>query len=1225
MTEPVDVDAACDVDLKEHALRLEEEWRHGRAPNVWDFLAAAGPLHSRELADVLLVDQRERWQCGQRIPTESYLLHQSKLVTERESVFDLIYGEALLRRERGESPSLEEYLLRFPQYADWLQRQFAVDQALAQELFSDRCEEKPPVPTTQDSPGDPAAEGLPVGQRQTPPLEAGTEPENALPPAAAPLPAISGYELISELGRGGMGVVYKARQIGLKRIVALKMILAGPHAGPGELARFRTEAEAVARQQHPNIVQIYQVGEQGGIPFFSLEFIEGGSLAQKLSGTPMQARPAAELLETVAWAMHAAHQRGIIHRDLKPANVLLTTEGLPKITDFGLAKRLDDSAGQTGSGAIMGTPSYMAPEQANAKREEIGPVTDVYALGSILYEMLTGRPPFKAATPFDTIQQVLSEEPVPPSRLQPKVPRDLETICLKCLEKEARKRYGSAADLADDVHRFLAGEAIQARPTPWWERAAKWAKRRPERAILWGLAAAAISLLVGTLVFYALSKAKQQEEEVESARSTLLGTVGEVELERAERLRTERRGAEVETRALLERARQRQRQPTYGQHTETRALLQKVAALRSRLEAGPVADQLDLEARSAFAASLGVPELREVETARLPEDFPHIWRVALHPGGEALAIGTPEKPVRWVRGQPLRLPKNQDPKQERPRLWYSPDGQYLLFAPATGGLQVWDANATRRVRELDQAATSPILAVGFNRQRKTLWACRQDAQLRSWSLTDFREKGPWQRIDFSETLQAAAFNGDATLLAVGNDKGRVLLLQAGGKPLRDLPKSRPHVGALGWSPDSSLVAIGTPDGNVEVRQAEGLHLYSLSAFGAEVSTVLFHPEGRWLLAGDRRGNMKMWDVTTEAQVLTGPMAPLGFARDGRRLAGSSSNHVGFWDLIVPQVVRQLSGHRANIVQTSWCRDGKHLASIDSSFVVRVWDVNRGVCLNEFRMPPGRWDASNVGVALSEDARHLAYADGREALILAVSTEEELLGRWPLPEAFGNRLACLGGSKFRLVREEQAKGQGEAYELQAGKDAPKILATVRPPLPGESGFCSNELTADGRYYYWYGPRKPLQRRLEVREVATGRLVRCVEEKPNQPEMQGGLSPDGRYLFQGMDKGALRYDLHRSDAPAQMRAMPADVSPAAGLWAFDNHADIPGDNLLSLWPAHGDRPWLTFGNDDLSSPQAVRFSPDGRYLVWGSQSGVLTVVDLPALKHDVGEFEKSLPAR
>jgi tetratricopeptide (TPR) repeat protein len=301
-----------------------------------------------------------------------------------------------------------------------------------------------------------------------------------------------------------MGIVYKALHRPLNRVVALKMILAGAHAGPDELARFRREAELVARLQHPNIVQIYEIGEHEGLPYLSLEYVDGPSLHDKLDRCPQPARAAAHLAEVLARAMQAAHALDIIHRDLKPANVLLAADGTPKITDFGLAKRLDTGATDTQPGTVLGTASYMPPEQASGRTEEIGPLVDVYALGALLYEMLTGRPPFLGESMLRTLEQVCSQDPVPPRRLQPDVPRDLETVCLTCLQKEPRRRYASALDLAEDLHRFLQGEPIRARPVPAWERSYKWARRRPAQAAL--VAAVAAALLGGAtgMVFYGL-------------------------------------------------------------------------------------------------------------------------------------------------------------------------------------------------------------------------------------------------------------------------------------------------------------------------------------------------------------------------------------------------------------------------------------------------------------------------------------------------------------------------------------------------------------------------------------------------------------------------------------------------------------------------------------------------------------------------------------------------
>jgi tetratricopeptide (TPR) repeat protein len=375
---------------------------------------------------------------------------------------------------------------------------------------------------------------------------------------------VPGYEILSELGRGGMGVVYKARHRGLQRLVALKMILAGAHAGAVGLARFRAEAEAVARLQHPNIVQIYETGEHEGRPYFSLEFVEGGSLEERMQESSTPPRAAAALVETLAATMEIAHQRGIVHRDLKPANILLgagsgqsltlrkdqlgpkTGSGdhwsqtlVPKIADFGLAKRVDDDSSQTASGAIMGTPCYMAPEQAAGKNREIGPAADIYALGAILYELLTGRPPFKAASPIETIRQVLEREPVPLRQLEPGVPRDLETICLKCLEKEPTRRYDSAAALAADLRRFLDDEPIHARPIGLWERAWKWGKRRPTLVALLGVSILAVLGMVMFIVWHNVSLRGQLDEARADERLARQREQEAVEARRLERVRNE--------------------------------------------------------------------------------------------------------------------------------------------------------------------------------------------------------------------------------------------------------------------------------------------------------------------------------------------------------------------------------------------------------------------------------------------------------------------------------------------------------------------------------------------------------------------------------------------------------------------------------------------------------------------------------------------------------------
>jgi tetratricopeptide (TPR) repeat protein/predicted Ser/Thr protein kinase len=347
-----------------------------------------------------------------------------------------------------------------------------------------------------------------------------TSPMTVTPAASAPTPSsaatvagdvkpvrlekmeVPGYEILGELGRGGMGVVYKAKQTGLKRTVALKMVLAGGHASESGIARFKAEAEAVARFQHPNIVQIYEIGEHEGRPYFSMEFVDGGSLHGKLGGNPQPVRESAEMLTVLARGIHAAHVAGIVHRDLKPANILLAKDGTPKVTDFGLAKQLDEASQLSQTGDVMGTPSYMAPEQAAGRVKQIGPPADVYALGAILYEMLTGRPPFKSETAMDTMLQVLYADPVPPSFLRAKLPRDVETICMKCLQKDPAQRYATALALADDLQRFLDDKPIVARPVSAAVRTWKWVKRHP--ALTGGMAVVALAgaSMLGMSAYY---------------------------------------------------------------------------------------------------------------------------------------------------------------------------------------------------------------------------------------------------------------------------------------------------------------------------------------------------------------------------------------------------------------------------------------------------------------------------------------------------------------------------------------------------------------------------------------------------------------------------------------------------------------------------------------------------------------------------------------------------
>jgi tetratricopeptide (TPR) repeat protein/tRNA A-37 threonylcarbamoyl transferase component Bud32 len=413
----------------------------------------------RHLLDSLLDRQRKSWLDGQGATIEA-LLGESGIEPSNDALLDLVYNEIVVREELGERPTLDDYVQRFPHLREDLELHFEIHHAVHAGVLAE-------PPHGRNGCHRAALDGI------------------------APELSLQDYELIGELGQGGMGVVYKARHLRLNRHVALKMFRPGRPPTPREVLRFQTEAEAIARLQHPNIVQIFEIGRWEDLPWLALELAEQGTLAQKLQRMPLDPSSAAQLVETLARAMHYAHQQHIIHRDLKPANVLFTRDGTPKITDFGLAKLIEEDGDSprdaTHTGEPLGTPRYMSPEQAAGKQDSITPATDVYALGTLLYECMTGQAPFVATSVVETLDKIRSQEPLPPRRLQPAIPRDLETISLNCLHKEPRRRYASAGALAEDLRRFALGEPILARPTPAWERAWKWCRRRPTHAALTGV------------------------------------------------------------------------------------------------------------------------------------------------------------------------------------------------------------------------------------------------------------------------------------------------------------------------------------------------------------------------------------------------------------------------------------------------------------------------------------------------------------------------------------------------------------------------------------------------------------------------------------------------------------------------------------------------------------------------------------------------------------------
>jgi WD40 repeat protein len=829
--------------------------------------------------------------------------------------------------------------------------------------------------------------------------------------AADGLPAVPGYEVLGVLGKGGMGVVYKARQVGLDRIVALKMIRSAQEAGPEERERFRTEAQAVARLQHPHIVQVHEVGECQGLPYFSLEFCPGGSLKDKLDGTPWEAKSAARLVETLARAMHAAHECNIIHRDLKPANVLLSFSGrsesgadptplserplnewAPKISDFGLAKRLD-LEGRTQEGVIVGTPSYMPPEQAGGKPKAIGPAADIYSLGAILYELLTGRPPFKAATPLDTVLQVLGDEPVAVRRLQPKTPRDLETLCQKCLQKDPKKRYSSAVDLAEDLRRFQAGEPVRARPAGGGERLRRWCRRHPARAIagLLGVVAAAavLTLAVGTPFTLRLRQEQGRTQEALLEAQTQRAQA-QTERNRAERLAASQA---IDRHLLL-----------CEEGDLGRGLLRLAHSLATAPE-----DSDDLRRVCQINLAAWARRLMTVKALiNAPADNP-LLSPSVSPDGRTFLTASGETARLWdaATGQPIGAPLRQPTAVGA--MTFTADSRKVLTGGTDGTVRFWDT-ATGNPLGGPVQTGGPVVKLLASPDGKTILT-GDDAHARLWDAATRQPIGP--PLPNDAYVWPSLFSPDGRFLATRSAGATTVTLwetatgKQIGQPLSfgQSPSCLTLIVYLAFSPDSRLLLVGCSFGRsgqlleaatgkvIETPVALSPQLIASGyALGPNVrSTAAFSPDGRTLATTCADGSTRLFEAATGKQLgkaLQAPGSPRPpgvsfalFSPDGKTLlTGSGDNTAQLWNAATGEPIGWPLRHEGTSYPVSpgpgagvlprgvfageFSADGQIVMTAGQDRAIRFWSAATGAPL--FR--PLRHHGPLTGLRLSADRR-----------------------------------------------------------------------------------------------------------------------------------------------------------------------------------------------------------------------------------------------------------------
>jgi WD40 repeat protein/tRNA A-37 threonylcarbamoyl transferase component Bud32 len=1004
-------------------------------------------------------------------------------------------------------------------------------------------------------------------------------------------PSVAGYDVLEELGRGGMGIVYKARQLKLNRLVALKMILPGSHASEQDLARFAIEAEAVAGLRHPHIVQIYDIGEQDGMPYFSLEFVEGGTLEGRLNGTPWLSPRGARLVETLARAIHAAHQQGIVHRDLKPSNVLLTAEDTPKIADFGLAKRLNSDAGQTRTGTIMGTPSYMAPEQAGHKKM-IGPAADVYALGAVLYELLTGRPPFRGATPLDTVLQVVNQDPVPPSQLNATVPRDLETICLKCLEKEPARRYASAEALAEDLRRFLAGEHVLARPVGRIEKLGRWCRRNP---LVAGLTAAVVLVLLGGTVISSFFAVQANRRATEVARRLYVSDMllvqrawEEEQFDRARRLLDRQEPARTGGEELR----------GFEWYYWDRLCRDGLPVLQGhRWPVQAVAFNTDGSRLASAGFDLTV-KVWDLATGRVllslegHEDT--VNGLAFSPDGR-LASASSDRTVKiWdpIAGRLLATLVGHDAAVRS--LAFSPNGLWLASASTDRTVRIWDVATGKESRSL--AHDNGVQSVAFSRDGQRLASAGRDMPIRIWNTTTYLEKQPLgdSRID----AICVAFSRDGNRLASGSVDNKITVWDMSGRGEVFSYQGKDKTAAIlsvAFSPDGKYLAASGLEQHVRIwGAADGESRHNLDENSRGMRSVVFSPDAKHLAAADDKGTIRVWDADTGRVVQAlGPFVhSLTFSLDGKPLDPTNKEPlVKVWDPAGGQVALTFRGHDTIVTGVAFNPanpGGQHLASIDWGTSLNLW------CGEERPTTPtiNRKLEPSRGLAFSPGGRWLALAgrDGTVRVVDAATGSDQI----PFQQqdhqiksvalSFdGRRLASAGEDGTVWICEVESR---RVLHALRGHDGP-VNAVVFSPDGNRLASAGD----DGTARIW-DPNQDSEPRI-LR--GHGSAVTSVS-----------FSPDGRRLASASkDRTVKIWNLDREAKTLTLKGHSLGVNAVAFCPSDKRRlASASDDETIKLWETADGQEILTF-RGHTGAVTSLAFSKDGQRLASSSKDKTVRI--------------------